>query len=130
MTVCFTPYVRDPNSDCWTLPQSGRDDYEDFELDVCNANAIDLLLALGLEPDTCSEDVIPIDLFSNLVTAVLRPHLGSRSPELPTVEDAQPGRMTIIHVGRDEGYIERKLGELAKVIQRSREIGATHFGWG
>ena len=64
------------------------------------------------------------------MTAALRRHLGKRSPEPPTVEDAQPGRMTIIHIGRNEGYIERKLGALITAIQRGREIGATHFSWG
>lgn len=129
MTVCFTPYVRDPKRNCWVLPHIGREDHEDFELDVCNANAVDLLLTLGLEPASYG-DVMPIDVLSNLVTAALRRHLGTRSPELPTIEDAQPGRMTMIHIGRNEGSIERKLGALAKAIQRSREIGATHFGWG
>jgi len=49
---------------------------------------------------------------------------------LSTVEEREPGRMTIIHIGRDEGYIERKLGALMKAIRRGREIGATHFSWG
>ncbi len=38
--------------------------------------------------------------------------------------------MTVVHVGRDEGYIEKRLGDLAALIQRSRAIGATHIGWG
>ncbi len=95
----------------------------------CNANAIDLLLTLGLEPASYG-DVIAIDVFSNLVTAALRRHLDKRSRGLSTVEEREPGRMTIIHIGRDEGYIERKLGALMKAIQRGREIGATHFSWG
>jgi hypothetical protein len=87
------------------------------------------LLALGLEP-TSYGDVIAIDVFSNLVTAAMRRQLGKRSPELPTIEDSEPGRMAIVHVGRVEGYIERRLGDLARAIQRSRTIGATHFSWG
>ena len=129
MTVCFSPYVRDGNHGNWRLPHIGRPDQEDFEVDVCNANAVDLLLTLGLEPASYG-DVIAIDVFSILVTAALRRHLGKRSPELPTVEDREPGRMTIIHVGRTEGYIERKLGALMTAIQRARDIGATHFSWG
>ena len=129
MTVCFMPYVRDEKSEIWELPHVGRPDQEDFEVDMCNANAIDLLLTLGLEP-TSSGDVIAIDVLSNLVTAAIRRHLGKRSPELPTVEDKAPGRMTIVHIGRAEGYIERRLGDLARAIQRSRTIGATHFSWG
>jgi hypothetical protein len=129
MTVCFTPYVRDENRETWVLPHIGRPDQEDFEVDVCNANAIDLLLTLGLEPASYG-DVIAIDVFSNLVTAAMRRHLGKRSPELPTVEDKEPDRMTIVHIGRAEGYVERRLGDLARAIQRSRTIGATHFSWG
>ena len=129
MTVCFTPYVHDAGNDSFALPHSGHKHQEDFELDVSNANAVDLLLALGLNPSP-NGGVMPIDSFANLVTAAMRRHLGSRSPELPAVEDAQPGRMTMIYLGRDEGYIERKLSALAKAIQRSRTIGATHFGWG
>ena len=41
-----------------------------------------------------------------------------------------PGASNIIHIGRNEGYIERKLGALMTAIQRGREIGATHFSWG
>ena len=129
MTVCFAPYVRDADRDVWILPHSGCPDQHEFEIDVCNANAVDLLLALGLEPAPCG-DLIAIDVFANLVTAALRRRLGRRSPELPTVEDAQPGRMTIIDVGRDEGYVERKLLALMQAIRRGRAIGATHFSWG
>lgn len=129
MSVCFAPYVRDVDRDAWSLPHTGRPDQEEFEVDVCNANAIDLLLTLGLEPASYG-DVIAIDVFSNLVTAALRRHLDKRSPGLSTVEEREPGRMTIIHIGRNEGYIERKLGALMKAIQRGREIGATHFSWG
>lgn len=129
MTVCFTPYVLNASRDAFTLPHTGREDQEEFELDVCNANAVDLLLALGIVPSP-NGNVMPIDAFSNLVTAALRRHLGTRSPELPSVEDTRPGQMTVIHVGRSEGYIERKLGALARAIQLSRTVGATHFGWG
>lgn len=83
MTVCFAPYVRDADRDVWVLPHSGRPDQEDFEIEVCNANAIDLLLTLGLEPASYG-DVIAIDTFSGLVTAALRLHLGTRLPEAQT----------------------------------------------
>ena len=130
MTVCFAPYVRDVDRDVWALPHIGRPDQEDFEVDVCNANAVDLLLTLGLEPASFGVVDGAFAVFSNLVTAALRRHLGKRSPELPTVEDSEPGRMTIIHIGRNEGYIEDQLGALMKAIQRGREIGATQFSWG
>ncbi len=49
MTVCFSPRTsatadRDAMGGCRII---GRPDQEDFEVDVCNANAVDLLLTLG-----------------------------------------------------------------------------------
>ena len=78
MTVFFTPYVRNEERQTWELPHIGRPDQEELEVEVCNANAIDLLLALGFEPASYG-DVIAIDVFSNLVTAAMRRHLGQRS---------------------------------------------------
>ena len=38
--------------------------------------------------------------------------------------------MTTVHVGCDDGSIERKLSAVMQRLQRSHTIGATHFGWG
>ena len=38
--------------------------------------------------------------------------------------------MTTIFLGRAEGYIERRLYDLAELIQRSSALNPTHFGWG
>ena len=57
-------------------------------------------------------------------------HLGRRSPELVTVEDINEGQVTLVRVGRSEGYMERRLGDLMILIQRRLVAGATHFGWG
>src|SRR5271166_1633906 len=74
--------------------------------------------------------LLEIATFTNLVTCALRRHLGRRSPALEPVEDAAPGRMTVVFGERSEGYVERRLGDLARLLQQSRMIGATHFGWG
>ncbi len=37
--------------------------------------------------------------------------------------------MPIVFLGRREGYIEERLGDLARLIQHSRVAGATHIGW-
>jgi hypothetical protein len=31
--------------------------------------------------------------------------------------------------GCGEGWVGRRLGDLARVVQRSRKAGATHIGW-
>jgi hypothetical protein len=128
MSISFLPYVRDDARDLWVMPALARADADAFEVSVSNGNAVGLLLALGLSPE--HDGIFAIDAFSGLVTAALRRHLGQRSPKLAPVEHAEPGKMTMIHLGRSEGYIERRLGDLAGLVQCSRLAGATHIGWG
>jgi hypothetical protein len=129
VSICFLPYVHDQVHDIWTAPRAARDDPDSFELSVSNANGTELLCALGFAPEPGGGPV-PIDHFAGLVTAAARRHLGHRSPALATVEAVHKGRLTVVFIGRPEGYIERPLGDLMTLIQRSRAAGATHFGWG
>jgi hypothetical protein len=129
MSISFHPYVYDAARSFWQFPPAARQDPAAFEFNVSNANGADLLLALGIDPDV-EHPPMTIDSFSTLVTAALRRHLGHRSPELEAVPDREPGKMTVIHCGRREGYIEERLGELATLIQLSRAAEATHFDWG
>lgn len=128
MSICFAPLVHKTDSSIFTRPPEARTDPDGYEFSVCNANGADLLLALGLTPEPCGD--LPIEAFSGRVTAALRRRLGQRSPAIPTSIDQAPGRITIIDGGRREGYLEARLGDLARLIQRSRAAGATHIGWG
>ena len=128
MSVSFLAYVRDDARDLWVMPALARDNADTFEVSVSNGNAVELLLALGLSPEP--DGIFTLDAFSGLVTAALRRHLGQRSPEIAPAEYAELGKMTMIHLGRSEGYVERRLGDLAGLVQRSRLAGATHIGWG
>jgi hypothetical protein len=129
VSICFLPYVHDQVRDIWMVLGAARDDSGNFELSVSNANGADLLCTLGLAPEPGGGPV-PIEHFAGLVTEAARRHLDHRSPALATVEDVQKGRLTVVLVGRPEGYIEGRLGDLMSLIQRSRAAGATHFGWG
>ena len=129
MSICFLPYVHDQVRDIWMVPGAARDDPGNFELSISNANGADLLCTLGLAPEPGGGPV-PIEHFAALVTEAARRHLDHRSPALATIEDVQKGQLTVVLVGRPEGYIERRLGDLMSLIQRSRAAGATHFGWG
>ena len=128
MSISFLPYLRDDVRDLWVIPALARDDGDAFEMSVSNSNAVGLLLALGLSPEP--DGIFTLDAFSGLLTAALRRHLGQRSPEMASAKCAELGKMTMIHLGRSEGYIERRLGALASLVQRSRLGGATHIGWG
>ena len=128
MSISFFPYVYEAARDVWLFPPAARQAPDAFELNVSNANGADLLLAMGLDPDA-DQPPMPIDAFSGLLTAALRRHLGQRSAALEAVADQQFGKMTVIHCDRREGYIEERLGALAALVQRSRAVEATHFGW-
>jgi hypothetical protein len=129
VSICFLPYIHDQVRDIWMVPRGVRDDPDSFELSVSNANGADLLCALGPASEPGGGPV-PIDQFAGLVTAAARRNLDHRSPALATVDDVQKGRLTVVLVGRPEEYIERRLSDLMTLIQRSRAMGATHFGWG
>lgn len=128
MSICFAPTTHGAIPDLWTLP-AVRSNPDDYGLSLTNSNGVDVLLALGLPPDPTGEP-LPIDTFAGLVTAALRRHLGQRSPELAATVSAGPGRMTMSTCGRREGYVEKRLGDLARLVQRSRAVGchAYHLG--
>ncbi len=129
MSISFRPYIHDATRNLWSVPPLARQSPGDLELNVNNANGADLLFALGLDPDV-SVLPMPIDLFGGLVAAALRRHLDQRSPELKTILDRQPGKLSVVRCGRREGYIEERLRELATLVQQTRQFEATHFGWG
>jgi len=146
VSICFGPHFHEAGSDRCVLPPPARDSLDDYELSLANGNGVAILLALGLPPEPMGGP-IAIDAFAGLVTAALRRHLGHlrgdnqdgfpsrssryshRSPEVRSHADAGAGRATIVHLGRREGYVEERLGDLARLVQRCRVIGATLIRW-
>jgi hypothetical protein len=128
VSICFGPHFQDGGSFRCVLSPAARDNPDEYELSLANGNGVAILLALGLPPEPMGGPVA-IDAFAGLVTAALRRHLGHRSPEIPTHADTGARRATIVHLGRREGYVEERLGDLARLVHRCRAIGATHIGW-
>ena len=102
---------------------------EDAEISLSNANALDVLDALGIDESCCSSPY-PIACFRSLLAVARRKRLGHNSPAIPTAEHHEPGHMTLIDCGRAEGYIERRLKDLSDLVNTGLEAGATHVGWG
>ena len=123
MTVSFTLYKA--NGQHFDL-LPGNDDHE---FNLSNANAADVLDALGIE-ESFSESPWPIPCFRALLVVARRKRLGHASPALPVTEMRERGFMLMIDCGRAEGYIERKLAALSDLVNLGVEIGATHVGWG
>jgi hypothetical protein len=124
MTVSFYPYVFDAVINRYIFV---RVENETFELS--NANASDLLAILGFE-DLWSAPPQPIAVFLGHLTTALQKSSGRPSVEIPVTVDQAPGRLTVIDCGRAEGYLNRRLHQLAILVQQSKEAGTTHVGWG
>ena len=123
MTVSFNPLKT--NGELFTrLPELG-----DVEFSLSNANAADVLDALGIE-DSFSVSPWPLPCFKALLAVARRKRIGHASPAIPLTETRAPGSMVLIDGGRDEGYIEQKLALLSHLVNRAAELGATHVGWG
>ena len=121
MSVSFTLYKANGQR---FDPLPGHDDRE---FSLSNANAADVLDALGIE-DSFSERPWPIPCFRALLIVARRKRLGHASPAIPVTETRKPGTMLVIDCGRAEGYIEQKLAKLSDLVNEGVEIGATHVG--
>ena len=131
MTVVFAPYsAPDASGQFWRWPDACQHDPERFTLELNDRNAADVLARLGYPDETWLDDPLPIGEFAALVRTALRRSLGKRSPALAT-QDLSPIRagMSISDCGREEGYVERRLHDLAMLAVRAREAGATHIAW-
>jgi hypothetical protein len=103
--------------------------HDDREFSLSNANAADVVDALGIE-DSFSKRPWPIQCFRTLLIVARRKRLGHTSPAVPVTELRKPGTMLVIDCGRAEGYIEQKPAQLSDLANEGVEIGATHVGWG
>jgi hypothetical protein len=123
MTVSFNPLKA--NGQLFAhLPE-----LDDVELSLSNANAADVLGALGIE-DSFSPSPWPLPCFKALLIVARRKRIGHASPAIPLTETQEPGSMVLIDCARHEGYIEQKLALLSDLVTRAEELGATHVGWG
>jgi hypothetical protein len=103
--------------------------HDDREFSLSNANAADVIDALGIE-NSFSERPWPIHCFRALLIVARRKRLGQASPANRVTEMRTPGTMLVIDCRRAEGYIEQKLAKLSDLVNEGGEIGATHVGWG
>jgi len=102
---------------------------DDLEFSLSNANAADVLDALGIDT-SYSVAPWPLPAFKALLIVTRRKRLGHASPAIPMSRKQESGRITLIECGRAEGYIEQKLAQLSDIMNQGLEIGATHVGWG
>ena len=126
MGIYFVLRVRDAEQDTLRIPGPAWSDPDSSMLFVCNDDGRELLEALKLPPDPAGAAYRSTP---SALGSPLRRRLGRRSPAMPSSIDATPGRIPVIQAGRPEGYIEDRFGDLARLKQRGRAIGATHVAW-
>lgn len=111
----------DAGQEVWRRQQEHLAICEDHIPDVqmSNTNARMVIERLGLEFDYCGE-VSPDDLLSRAMTG----NIGRDDSGMPT---HQEGRM--IYVGLAPGYFEAKLGALAELATKAKELDLpVHWG--
>jgi hypothetical protein len=129
MSIDFMPYVFNAAENIWRIPAGCDTDDDRFSINMCNANALDVLEQLGFPETSVSDVPVPIDDFLDRTTRALRGSIDRPSPAME-VRTSQTGYgMAIIIGGRVEGYVQKRLHQLAVMARESRAIGATHIGW-
>jgi hypothetical protein len=129
MSISFHPYVFDAADNTWRIPPACDTDDERFDINMCNANALDVLEELGFPDQSTSDEPVPIEDFLERITRALRGQIDRPSPPLETRTVRTGYGMAIIIGARQEGYVGKRLHQIALMARQSRDAGATHIGW-
>lgn len=129
MSISFHPYVFDTADNTWRIPAACDIDDERFDINMCNANALDVLGQIGFPDQSVSDVPVPIEDFLDRVTKALRGQIDRPSPPLESRAVSTGYGMAIIIGARQEGYVGKRLHQIALMARQSRDAGATHIGW-
>ncbi len=129
MSISFMPYIYDAASKTWRIPASCATDDDRFCVNMCNSNALDVLEQIGFPDMSVSDEPIAIERFLDRITTALRKSIDRPSPAIETRTTRIDCGMAIIIGGRSEGYVGKRLHQIALMARQSRNVGATHIGW-
>lgn len=129
MSICFMPYVHNAADNLWTIAPGCDTDDDRFDINMCNSNALDVLEGLGFPDMSVSDVPVPIEEFLDRTTRALRGSIDRPSPALEVRTNRTDYGMAIIIGSRPEGYVQKRLHQLAVMARESRAKGATHIGW-
>jgi len=129
MSIDFMPYVFNAAENIWSIPAGCDTDDDRFSINMCNANALDVLEKLGFPETSVSDVPVPIDDFLDRTTRALRGSIDRPSPAMEVRTSQTDYGMVFIIGGRVEGYVQKRLHQLAVMARESRANGATHIGW-
>jgi hypothetical protein len=103
-----------------------------LNINMSTRNARFVLNELGIigpNDNVDDGDVMTVETFEAGVRATL-----ARNPKpIPGLQgytDAEVGRLTIIGMGVADGYANKRMEQMLKLVEAAREYGATHIGWG
>jgi hypothetical protein len=112
----------------FSIRRNGQWLYDEHEVNMCNANAIMVLMDLGQNPMTDDGTVGQVEdlpAFIAMCDAVLASIAGDPSldPGRKTVEYSSPGRATVIDCGTPAGYLQRQVTALRKLAMLAQDAG-------
>lgn len=134
MSVTFwTPASPDCSSDC-----EGYDKGENcppcaersYSVNLSNQNAADVLGWLGFPvgEDLCGR--LPTSELAARCQRRLWAEERNQDPAREIVVERRAGSATVIHGGREAGYLRRRAGDLLRLATRAKEIGAEEIFYG
>jgi hypothetical protein len=117
----------------FSIRRNGQWLYDEHEVNLCNANAIMVLMDLGQNPMTDDGLVGQVeDLFAFIAMcdAVLGSIAADPSldPGRATVEHRSEGRATMIECGTPAGYLQDRVTSLRNLAVLARDAGGV-LGW-
>ena len=124
MTMTFYPadFMTNPDADVTENPAYRAELYIDFS----NPNARLILASLGYVFEDSVWEPEAGD-FAARVSGWLQGSLGKRSPAVATEVEAEPGRITFVHCGLPEGYLNRSIHRLSVFAREAVTAGATRI---
>jgi hypothetical protein len=101
----------------------------ELDMSLSNSNMSMILRdVLGFNGDSSDGFHIPIDQFINISTKWLQGKIGKQSQEVDSVVSQEPGKATMVDVGRPQGYENDVIMLMNKIAREGKAKGATHVG--
>ena len=115
---CLKDEILEPAVDFHTAPS------------FSNGNALLVLEMLGIDPGESYAGSMEIDPALGIMRGWLRAHINRPSAALAARVKRSAGHATIVDCGVEDGYVNRRVHEIAIMLAAGKVAGATHFCWG
>lgn len=99
-------------------------------LDLSSANGTMVLDALGIAIGEDGTALLPIENVEDAAQGWLTGQSSRPAPGRPMIVDTEPDRMSMVHGGTRDGYLDEKIVALLVIAATGSALGATHISVG